>query len=280
MPELPEVETVRRTLIDLAVGKTVAKADVRWPKIVKRPEETVQFQDALAGETIQDISRRGKFLIFHLDHYALVTHLRMEGKFSVKEQSEPEAPHTHVVFTFTDGTELRYRDVRKFGTMHLFEKGTENRHAPLIGLGPEPFDVQFTADYLYDRLKRTSRQVKTALLDQIIVTGLGNIYVDEVLFRSRVHPHRRSTSISKEEAGRIHYFTKSVLAEAIDRGGSTIRSYVNSQGKKGTFQEVLNVYGRAGEACVECGEEIVKTKTGGRGTHICLHCQPLPEEQS
>ncbi|OLN22661.1 DNA-formamidopyrimidine glycosylase [Domibacillus antri] len=277
MPELPEVETVRRTLMDLAAGKTVAKTDVRWPKIIKHPEEPAQFQDALAGETIREISRRGKFLIFHLDHYALVSHLRMEGKFSVNEQAEPEAPHTHVVFTFTDGTQLRYRDVRKFGTMHLFKKGTESGLAPLIGLGPEPFDETFTADYLYGRLQRTSRQVKTALLDQIIVTGLGNIYVDEVLFRARVHPHRIASSITIEEAERIHRFTKNVLAEAIERGGSTIRSYVNSQGQIGTFQEVLNVYGRAGEACVECGAEIVKTKTGGRGTHICLHCQPLPE---
>jgi formamidopyrimidine-DNA glycosylase len=280
MPELPEVETVRRTLIDLAVGKTVAETDVRWPKMIKRPEDLVQFQDALAGEMIQDIKRRGKFLIFHLDHYALVSHLRMEGKFSVNAQSEPEAPHTHVVFTFTDGTQLRYRDVRKFGTMHLFEKGTENDLAPLIGLGPEPFDTTFTPDYLYGRLQRTSRQVKTALLDQIIVTGLGNIYVDEVLFRSRIHPHRVSSSITEEEVERIHNYTKSVLAEAVERGGSTIRTYVNSQGQKGTFQEVLNVYGRAGEACVECGAEIVKTKTGGRGTHICLHCQPMPEDQS
>lgn len=280
MPELPEVETVRRTLIDLAVGKTVAKTDVRWPNIIKYPEEPVQFQDALAGETIQNITRRGKFLIFHLDRYALVSHLRMEGKFSVNAQSEPEASHTHVVFTFTDGTQLRYRDVRKFGTMHLFEKGTENGIAPLIGLGPEPFDVTFTPEYLYERLQRTARQVKTALLDQIIVTGLGNIYVDEVLFRSHIHPHRVSSTITEEEAERIHHYTKSVLAEAVERGGSTIRTYVNSQGQKGTFQEVLNVYGRTGEACVECGTEIVKIKTGGRGTHICLQCQPLPEDLS
>ncbi|WP_050181148.1 DNA-formamidopyrimidine glycosylase [Domibacillus robiginosus] len=274
MPELPEVETVRRTLLELAAGKTIASVDVRWPKMIKQPEADA-FRDALIGETIQSIDRRGKFLIFQLDHYALISHLRMEGKFSVNHSSDPEAPHTHVVFTFTDNTELRYRDVRKFGTMHLTAKGTEHELASLRVLGPEPFDERFTAEHLYEKLQKTSRQVKTALLDQIIVTGLGNIYVDEVLFRSRVHPHRLGRTITKNEARDIHQHTISVLAEAVERGGSTIRTYVNSQGQKGTFQEVLNVYGRAGEACVECGAEIVKTKTGGRGTHVCLHCQPL-----
>jgi formamidopyrimidine-DNA glycosylase len=274
MPELPEVETVRRTLSELAAGKEIASVDIRWPKMIKQPEADA-FRDALIGETIQSIDRRGKFLIFQLDHYALISHLRMEGKFSVNGSEEPEAPHTHVVFTFTDGTELRYRDVRKFGTMHLTAKGTEHELASLKVLGPEPFDELFTAEHLYEKLQKTSRQVKTALLDQIIVTGLGNIYVDEVLFRARVHPHRLGRTITKEEAALIHQYTIAVLAEAVERGGSTIRTYVNSQGQKGTFQEVLNVYGRAGEACVECGAEIVKTKTGGRGTHICLHCQPL-----
>ncbi|MCP3762500.1 DNA-formamidopyrimidine glycosylase [Domibacillus sp. A3M-37] len=274
MPELPEVETVRRTLLDLAAGKTIAGVDIRWPKMIKQPEAE-PFRDALVGETIRSIDRRGKFLIFQLDHYALISHLRMEGKFSVNQSSEPEAPHTHVVFSFTDGSELRYRDVRKFGTMHLTAKGTENELSSLKALGPEPFDERFTPEYLHEKLQKTSRQVKTALLDQIIVTGLGNIYVDEVLFRSRVHPHRVSRTITKEEAKQIHLYTISVLAEAVERGGSTIRTYLNSQGQKGTFQEVLNVYGRAGEACVECGAEIVKMKTGGRGTHICLHCQPL-----
>ncbi|WP_046174037.1 DNA-formamidopyrimidine glycosylase [Domibacillus indicus] len=276
MPELPEVETVRRTLSELAAGKTIAGVDVRWPRMVKQPEPEA-FQDALIGETIQSIDRRGKFLIFQLDHYALISHLRMEGKFTVNQSSESEEPHTHVVFTFTDGSELRYRDVRKFGTMHLTPKGTEHGLPSLKALGPEPFDEQFTADYLYNKLQKTSRQVKTALLDQIIVTGLGNIYVDEVLFRSHVHPHRVSSTITPDEAEQIRLHTVNVLAEAVERGGSTIRTYLNSQGQKGTFQEVLNVYGRAGEACVECGAEIVKTKTGGRGTHICLHCQPLED---
>lgn len=274
MPELPEVETVRRTLTELAAGKTIASVDVRWPKMIKKPEAE-PFRDALLGETIHSIDRRGKFLIFQLDHYALISHLRMEGKFSVNESSEAEAPHTHVIFSFTDGSELRYRDVRKFGTMHLTEKGMEHELSSLKALGPEPFDSRFTPDYLHARLQKTSRQVKTALLDQIIVTGLGNIYVDEVLFRARVHPHRVSSTITREEAVQIHAYTISVLAEAVERGGSTIRTYVNSQGQKGTFQEVLNVYGRAGEACVECGAEIMKTKTAGRGTHICLKCQPI-----
>ena len=148
MPELPEVETIRRTLQNLVVGKTIDNVQVHWPKIVKKPVEVEQFKDALIGETITDINRRGKFLIINLNTYALVSHLRMEGKYGLFNSDEPYDKHTHVIFHFTDGTELRYRDVRKFGTMHLFLKGEENNDLPLSQLGPEPFSSSFTNQYL------------------------------------------------------------------------------------------------------------------------------------
>ncbi|MEC1242001.1 DNA-formamidopyrimidine glycosylase, partial [Bacillus paralicheniformis] len=188
MPELPGVETVRRTLAGLVRGKTIDAVDVRWTKIIKRPEEPEEFARLLAGQTFQSIGRRGKFLLFHLDDCVMVSHLRMEGKYGLHQNDEPLDKHVHVIFRFTDGSELRYRDVRKFGTMHLFKPGEELTELPLRQLGPEPFSGEFTAGYLRERLKKTNRSVKTALLDQRTVVGLGNIYVDEALFRAGIHP--------------------------------------------------------------------------------------------
>lgn len=197
MPELPEVETVRRTLAGLVRGKTIDAVDVRWTKIIKRPEEPEEFARLLAGQTIQSIGRRGKFLLFHLDDCVMVSHLRMEGKYGLHQNDEPLDKHVHVIFRFTDGSELRYRDVRKFGTMHLFKPGEELTELPLRQLGPEPFSSEFTADYLRERLKKTNRSVKTALLDQRTVVGLGNIYVDEALFRAGIHPEATANKLTK-----------------------------------------------------------------------------------
>ncbi|WP_018662540.1 DNA-formamidopyrimidine glycosylase [Heyndrickxia acidiproducens] len=273
MPELPEVETVRRTLEQLVISKTIAKVDVFWPKIIKKPEITEQFQDALTGQTIRSIARRGKFLIFYTDSYALVSHLRMEGRYRVYGQDEPVEKHTHVIFHFTDGTDLRYKDVRKFGTMHLFSKGEEMHSLPLSHLGPEPFSKAFNETYLSAKLKKTQRNIKAVLLDQTVVTGLGNIYVDEALFRSGIYPARKANSLTKKEVHLLHGEIAGTLREAVEKGGSTIRSYVNSQGQAGMFQLELYVYGRNGEPCRKCGTIIEKNVTAGRGTHYCPHCQ-------
>lgn len=199
MPEMPEVETVRRTLQQLVVGKTIQEVEIRWPNIIKQPEQAEQFADALIGETIHDIGRRGKFLIFTLDHYSLVSHLRMEGKYRLHGCGEEEEPHTHVLFKFTDGSELHYRDVRKFGTMHLFQRGQEYNSLPLSQLGPEPFSEDFSVEYVKSKLKKTERTIKAVLLDQKVFVGLGNIYVDEALFRARIHPERKANSLNEEE---------------------------------------------------------------------------------
>ncbi|URT70042.1 DNA-formamidopyrimidine glycosylase [Cytobacillus firmus] len=273
MPELPEVETVRRTLQQLVIGKTISHVSVFWPKMVKHPEELAQFKDALAGQTFQDIGRRGKFLILYTFDYALVSHLRMEGRYGLYSKEEPAEKHTHVIFHFTDGTELRYKDVRKFGTMHLYAKGEELKALPLAHLGPEPFAEEFTVDDLAARLARTSRHVKTALLDQKTIVGLGNIYVDEALFRSRIHPERAANSLTRTELETLHKEIGDTLREAVDKGGSTIRSYVNSQGQIGMFQLELFVYGRKGEGCKVCGSTLERIVTGGRGTVFCPACQ-------
>ncbi|GIN86847.1 formamidopyrimidine-DNA glycosylase [Heyndrickxia sporothermodurans] len=273
MPELPEVETIRRTLLELVVGKEIKKVSVFWPKIIKKPIEVEQFKDALVNEKITDINRRGKFLIIYTDTFALISHLRMEGKYGLFKEEEPFDKHTHVIFHFTDGTELRYRDVRKFGTMHLFLKGEEHLNLPLSQLGPEPFSQAFTKTYLQEKLLKTERKIKPALLDQTIVTGLGNIYVDEALFRASIHPERKAKSLKDQEIVLLHQEIIQTLSEAVDKGGSTIRSYVNSQGQIGMFQLQLLVYGRNGEECRRCGTLIEKTVVGGRGTHYCPTCQ-------
>lgn len=275
MPELPEVETVRRTLEQLVLGKEIKEVSVFWPKIIKAPEPVEQFQDALRGQTIQRIGRRGKFLIFTLDDYALVSHLRMEGKYGVHPKEEPYDKHTHVIFTFTDDSELRYRDVRKFGTMHLFTKGEELEQLPLSHLGPEPLSEEFTVEGLSAKLARTSRKIKPVLLDQTVVVGIGNIYVDESLFRSGIHPERIASSLTLEEIKKPHSEIIATLGEAVEKGGSTIRSYINSQGQIGMFQLELNVYGRKGENCKTCGTPLEKLVVAGRGTHICPLCQRL-----
>lgn len=273
MPELPEVETVRKTLYNLVLHKTIEDITVYWPKIIKNPVEIEQFIDALKGETITDVGRRGKFLIIYTDHYALVSHLRMEGKYGVHPKELPFDKHTHVIFHFTDYTELRYRDVRKFGTMHLYKKGEEFTKPPLIELGPEPFSAEFTQEYLSEKLKKTNRKVKSALLDQKLLVGLGNIYVDEALFRAGIYPERLASTLNQEEISLLHREIVATLDEAVKKGGSTIRSYVNSQGEIGMFQLELYAYGRKGEPCKKCRTPLEKITVGGRGTHFCPTCQ-------
>ncbi|MCA1056941.1 DNA-formamidopyrimidine glycosylase [Rossellomorea aquimaris] len=273
MPELPEVETVRKTLEVLVLGKRIKDVSVFWPKMIKNPEETEEFIHSLKGQEILAMRRRGKFLIFDLNEVSLVSHLRMEGKYGLYDENDPIEKHTHVIFHFTDGTALRYRDVRKFGTMHLFKKGDELLNRPLSQLGPEPFQPDFTEHYLQQKLTKTERIIKAVLLDQSIMVGLGNIYVDEALFRAGIHPDRKAKSLSENEIHQLHLAIIETLNEAVEMGGSTIRTYVNSQGQMGMFQQNLFVYSRQGEDCRVCGTPIEKKVSAGRGTHYCPRCQ-------
>lgn len=273
MPELPEVETIRGTLERLVLNKTIEDITVHWPKIIKHPDDTDEFRTLLHGETIEKISRRGKFLLFYLTDYVLVSHLRMEGKYRVVPSTEEIDKHTHVIFHFTDGTDMRYHDVRKFGTMHVFPKGKESTVKPLNQLGPDPFEKKYTVDYMQKKLAKTTRMIKAVLLDQTVVAGLGNIYVDEVLFLSRIHPEKRANKLTKQEVKMIWKNAHLVLEKAVEQGGTTIRSYVDGEGEMGMFQQQLYAYGQDGEPCQHCGTEIEKLKVAGRGTHICPSCQ-------
>ncbi|MED4782054.1 DNA-formamidopyrimidine glycosylase [Brevibacillus choshinensis] len=273
MPELPEVETVVRTLGGLVVGKQIERVSVLLPRIIRTPDDVEEFKSQLAGQTVHAIKRRAKFIQFFLDQDVLISHLRMEGRYGLYQAEEPVEKHTHVIFYFTDGTELRYRDVRQFGTMDVYPLGMETTTGPLSKLGVEPLDESFTADVLRRLLKDRPTKIKPLLLNQECIVGLGNIYVDESLFKARIHPERPAGKLTKKQVDLLHESIVATLSEAVDQGGSSIKSYVNGQGEMGMFQQSLMVYGRKDEPCVNCGTEIVRFVVGGRGTHICPVCQ-------
>lgn len=273
MPELPEVETVKRTLSALVVGKTIREVTVSLPRIIRRPDDIKMFADNLAGTTISSVERRGKFLKLFADPYVLVSHLRMEGKYRLSKSIDPVEKHDHVIFHFTDGTELRYKDVRQFGTMDLFLRGEEGNAAPLADLGPEPLSDDFTKEWFQSQLNKKTTKIKVLLLNQHFLVGLGNIYVDEALHRAKIHPERSAKSLTDLETEKLYHAIRETLQTAIDAGGSSVRSYVNGQGEMGYFQLQIKVYGRKDEPCYTCGNPISRLVIGGRGTHICNTCQ-------
>ncbi|HBI04791.1 MAG TPA: DNA-formamidopyrimidine glycosylase [Paenibacillaceae bacterium] len=273
MPELPEVETVRRTLQQLVSGKTISSITVSLPRIIKEPDNPELFIELLKGQTIRKMGRRGKFLKFYFDDFVLLSHLRMEGRYGVYGKEEQVEKHTHVIFHFTDETELRYRDVRTFGTMHLYKQGDEEKAPSLAKLGLEPLDPQFTPDELQRRMKGRTSKIKALLLNQEIVAGLGNIYVDECLYQAKIHPEKTPSQLKEKDWTLLHHSIVDVLSRSITLGGSSVKSYVNGQGEEGKFQHTLKVYQKKGEPCAECGTPIVRTVVSGRGTHYCPQCQ-------
>lgn len=273
MPELPEVETIKETLKQLVVGKIIDRVTVNLPRIIRKPDR-LEFAAILEGKEILKIRRRGKFLLFDLsDDWTIVSHLRMEGNYGLYQSSEPVAKHVHVIFHFTDGTELRYRDTRQFGTMDLVRTDAVDEDKSIRSLGPEPWDDKLTADYLFSKFQRRQGPIKTVLLDQNILVGIGNIYADEILFLSKINPNRPGGSLSLAESETILKATREVLAQAIKMGGTSIKSYVNGKGEMGMFQQTLQVYQQNGKPCQECADEIIKIKLAGRGTHYCPSCQ-------
>ncbi|GIO16631.1 formamidopyrimidine-DNA glycosylase [Cohnella xylanilytica] len=280
MPELPEVETVRRTLNSLITGKTVRSVTVRLPRILQKPDDPAAFAAMLEGRTFLGAERRGKFLRLVLDGLVLVSHLRMEGRYGLYRDEEPVETHTHVIFHFTDGTALRYKDVRQFGTMHLFAPGEEFLSPPLKKLGLEPLDDAFTPDAFRKALGKRTTKIKPLLLNQEVIVGLGNIYVDEALHLAGIHPERTADTLSGPEKSRLYEAIRATLQSAVEAGGSSVKSYVNGQGEMGMFQHQLRAYGRTGEPCDRCASPIVKFTVGGRGTHVCLRCQKPPKGAS
>lgn len=268
MPELPEVETVRRTLLLKIKDKKIIDINVLYPKIIKT--DITYFMTHVIGQSIRDIHRMGKYLIFILDDDVMIMHLRMEGKFYIKYHEEIDK-HEHIIFTLDDMTQLRYHDFRKFGTLHVHSIKDYLNIYPLNGLGREPKD-QNKLDF-YHRIHHSNRPIKGVMLDQHIISGLGNIYVDETLFLARIHPSRLASKITKKQASDLINAATQVLEKAVELGGTTIRSYTSSLGVHGRFQNQLNVHMKQGEPCPVCNQEIIKIRVAGRGSYVCPNCQ-------
>ncbi len=270
MPELPEVETVKETLKTQVIGKIIQNVYIYHNNTIEYPT-VEEFKEKIKNEKIINLLRRGKWLMFELEHYYLLSHLRMEGKYFIRENSEPKMLHELVKFHFQDGTSLRYHDTRKFGKMHLIEKEKVFDMKPLNELGLEPWDEQLTDIYLKEKYSNKKIPIKTTLLDQNIITGIGNIYADEILFLSKIHPLKPCSNLTKKDRQNIILNTKTVLEHAIKLGGTTIRTFESSEGIHGLFQNELYVHEQ--KICPTCKSEILKIKVGGRGTYYCPKCQ-------
>jgi formamidopyrimidine-DNA glycosylase len=269
VPELPEVETVVRDLRPLLVGRSFVKISVS--KKALRRKWSRAWEAQLLRQSVQAIQRRGKWILIELGEPWLLVHLGMTGQFTVVANSPPET-HTHLIFTLDDGNELRFRDVRRFGSVAYYPNRAALDTAFVnSGLGPEPFDLE--TDYWRQALTATKRNLKAILLDQTIVAGVGNIYADESLFEARLHPTIVGHAITPKQAERLRQAIITVLTRAIDLRGSSIRDYIGGSGLKGAMQHEFCVYGRTGEPCLRCRKPIEKMTLAGRSTHFCPRCQ-------
>lgn len=279
MPELPEVETVVREIRPGIVGRRIVRVQVSR-KALRRPWLR-RWNERITGLRIQSVARRGKWILIELEReLRLVMHLGMTGQLTVEPSKTRPRPHTHLIFNLDHhSTQLRFRDVRRFGCASLFDSPEEvesffeeNR------LGPEPFDL--SAEYWHTQLSKTERCLKAVLLDQRIVAGVGNIYADESLFEAGLHPSRLASSVTQEEAARLGQAVKAVLTRAIEKRGSSIRDYIGGSGEKGEFQDEFKVYACTSRPCTRCDAPIARIVLAGRSTHFCRMCQPLKRRKS
>ena len=270
MPELPEVETVVRGLRDDMQGRTFTGATVEWPGELDTlgPEE---FADRLVGQRVEGMRRRGKYIIFDLDHDALLVHLKMTGRLYIQDKGEVNEDDrwVRVSFGLDDGRTLQFSDLRKFGRVYLVGDAEE-----VVGkLGPEPLEDDFTLDVFRERIAKRHGVIKPLLLNQAFVAGVGNIYADEALWLSQINPHRMADTLADDEVAQLHEAIRAVLQEAIDYEGTTMNWYRKPDGTAGGYQERFKVYGRGDEPCLRCGTAISKVFLAQRGTHFCPQCQ-------
>jgi formamidopyrimidine-DNA glycosylase len=298
MPELPEVETVARDLQRWVAGATIRDATIHWDRTIRHPQPPERFAAELRGATIRRVGRRAKTVQLHLEDGRVMTvALRMTGALIVAAPGTAEDPYARVVFTLEDGRELRYRDVRKFGRIGLWpggglrsvgaghgarsrriaDRGGRYRIGELFsGHGPEPLARGFSAARLTERLHGRSARLKTLLLDQSFIAGVGNIYADEALWRARLHPLRGADSLDPADVRRLHRAVRQVLREGVANRGASFSDYVGADGEPGANAERLAVYRRTDEPCYRCGTPIRRIVVGQRSTHFCPRCQPLP----
>ncbi len=272
MPEIAEVRTVANTLNKELKNIKIIDIEILFPKIIKTDLE--EFRKTLIGKSFNSVKSYGKWLIFDLGEHSYISHLRMEGKYFIKPSGEGYNKHEHVIFKLDNGKDLRYHDVRKFGVMYLVKSKEVYNLKEIKKLGIEPDSDDLDLDYLKNKLNK-KKHIKELLLDQEIINGLGNIYVDEVLFIAKVHPERFGNSLDNNEINNIIKASKEVITKATEYKGTTIRSYTSSLGVKGNYQQFLKVHTKAGEKCKICGSTILKTRVGGRGTYYCPNCQRI-----
>lgn len=272
MPELPEVETVLRTLEKQLAHSTIKAVDVRYEKMIFPDVET--FKKALTDESIIAYHRIGKYLIFECKKVYLIAHMRMEGKFYIQSLNDDYDRHVHVFFDLDDGRQLRYHDTRKFGRMYVYDKSISYEKLPVFDhVGMDVFDEKLTWQYLYMQSRKRNITLKQFLLDQKVMAGVGNIYADEICFAAKLHPLSRVNRISKKDMEKILLETRRILQEAIKAGGTTIRSYTSALKVDGRFQLQLKVHEQQNKPCVICGNIIEKIQSKGRGTCFCRTCQ-------
>jgi formamidopyrimidine-DNA glycosylase len=274
MPELPEVETVVRSLRAPLIGRTVHGMWYDWTKTIHSPAPP-EFAARIAGQTFQAVNRRAKYILCELDHDILVVHLKMTGRLYV---TPADAVHdadrwVHFRLDLDNGDQLRFSDARKFGRVYL----TDDIATITPALGPEPLDAAFTPDVLHERLRSRKKVIKALLLDQSFVAGIGNIYADEALHRAAIHPLRRSDSLSDDEIQRLHGTIQAALMSGIQHEGASINWYRKPDGTRGNSQDHFYVYGRDGQPCKRCDHPIEKIRVAQRGTHFCPICQSSNE---
>ena len=292
MPELPEVETIRIGLADTVLGKTISKVTIRNRRIVVRPQPG-RWSRALEAQTIRRIERRGKFLLFTTDHFRLLVHLGMTGQLTYRDKSRIDDPnffvhpltglqkarqhavdkHTHLSLYFTDGNAMHYRDIRQFGKWRLYGMEEFKQAKEYWSLGIEPFTSRYSWARFLAGLEGRKTRIKSLLLNQHFVAGLGNIYVDEALFEAGLHPLRLCESLTEEEKRKLFRSIPKVLKRGLRYGGTSFQNYVNARGEAGANQERLRVYGRSGEPCRRCRSPVSRIMVSQRSSHFCAKCQ-------
>jgi formamidopyrimidine-DNA glycosylase len=271
MPELPEVEVIRRGLARGLLGRRILRV-VLGEKRLRRESSPEELQEWLPGRAIRELERRGKYLLFHLEGgVTLLLHLGMTGRLLLGPGPLPPRPHVHLVLELEGGLDLAFQDVRRFGQALVFPPGVEPD--PLAQVGREPFSREVTPKWLAQEARGRSRTLKNFLMDGRVLAGIGNIYACEILFAARLHPGTPAGRLSLGDWTRVLKETRRILNAAIAKGGTTVSDYLNSRGETGLFQLELMVYGREGEPCRRCGQAVVRVSQGGRSTFFCPKCQ-------
>ena len=273
MPELPEVETVKRTLEPLICGTVVKDCRIARPELIHHPTAD-QYLQSIKGQKIRGLGRRGKYLLINMDSGdTMIVHLRMTGRLLCAVAAQPYLPHTHIVWQLDNGRELRYADVRRFGCIWLQNKGEEDDFSGISRLGLEPFDEGFGAQYLQEKLGKRHITIKQGILDQSVIAGLGNIYADEVLYAAAICPTRYTDELTMPEWQKLTEVVCPILEASIARRGTTFSDYLDGEGHKGGNMPYLQAYHRAGQTCNRCGGIIERIKVAGRSTFYCPDCQ-------